>query len=161
MATYIGMIILTLAGIAIFTLYHARDFIFFIFGTTIGGFGLLIFTVLLKGLVDPPRFYEFDILIYPFFIFPVGGILGGLTGSAFILIRRDAPDKARLVTTVGSIPVLVGSLYALYGTLFDLPDQYLSTTRDVIFWLSVDTLPLFWIACLWLWTHAKVKKLAI
>ena len=158
MAVYFGVIILTLAGSAIFTLYQARDFIFFIFGTVAGAFGLLICEVLLQRLLDPPRFAEFDILIYPFFIFPIGGILGSLTGSAIILILRGIPDKARLITTVGSLPVLAGSLYALYGKVFDLPDQYLSTTRDVIFWLSVDTLPLFWIACLWLWIHTRVKR---
>ncbi len=158
MATYFGIIILTLVSIAVYTLYQARDFIFFILGTIVGGFGLLICTVLLKGLVDPPRFQEFDILIYPFFIFPVGGTLGSLTGSAFILILRKAPKKARLVTMVGSIPVLAGSVYALYSTLFDLPSQYLSTTWDAIFWLSIYTLPLLWAACLWLWTHSKVKR---
>lgn len=160
MAIYIGIIILTLTGIAIFTLYHARDFIFFVFGAVAGAFGLLICEVLLQRLLDPPRFAEFDILIYPFFIFPVGGILGSLTGSAIILVLRKAPQKARLVTLGGSIPVLAGSFTGLYGA-FNPLDQYLSTIRDAIFWLSVSALPLFWITSLLLWTHSKVKKLAM
>jgi len=128
----------------------------YIWGLLLGSIGMIVITAILQSILIPPRFDEFDVLVYILYVAPVGSLLGALTGSVIYLFECKEVRSARHLSFFGSLPLVILCFWSIYNLTIS-PEQYLSNARDAVFWLFAYGFPLIWIPILWYWSFTNSK----